>query len=278
MTENNKIRISPEYQKKLDKLESLKNELAKLISERDILENTSRKNLEALYATKIGKNEFTLFKLECGIARLKRKIELFQAKINHGQKPDIGKIEDKLDREYRKWEKEMSDMLENIENSRKRLDHLRSDEESAELQKTYRSLVKKLHPDVNDSRTEKTKMLWNRTMQAYKYGDLEELKAIAVLVEDVEDDSKLFQADNIDDRLGSIKQKVYGLMESIKKIRSEFPFTIENDIQDENWVAKKNEEIFSKIKKLEHKKIGLLKILDEMILENVDLPGSKEIN
>ena len=146
MADSNKIEISPEYQKKLDILGSLKDDLSILISEKDVLENTTKKNLEALYATKIGKNEYALFKLECDIARIKRKIELFQAKINHGQKPDIGKIEDKLDLEYKKWEKEMSDMLENIENSRKRLDHLRSDEESAELHKTCRSLVNKASP------------------------------------------------------------------------------------------------------------------------------------
>jgi len=81
------ITQTPEYKKKLNNLESLKSELAKLISERDTLENTVKKNLEALYATKIGKNEFTLFKTECEIARLKRKIELFQAKINHGENP-----------------------------------------------------------------------------------------------------------------------------------------------------------------------------------------------
>ena len=49
MPESRKIAISPEYQKNLDKLETYKTELSRLISERDVLENTIRKNLEALY-------------------------------------------------------------------------------------------------------------------------------------------------------------------------------------------------------------------------------------
>ena len=104
---NTNITRSPEYREKLDTPESLSSELAKLISERDILENTVKKNLEALYPAKIG-NEFTLFKTECEIARLKRKIKLFQKKINHGEKFNILEIENQLNEEYKKWDKEMS--------------------------------------------------------------------------------------------------------------------------------------------------------------------------
>jgi len=167
---NINITQSPEYRKKLDNLESLKSELAKLISERDILENTVKKNLEALYATKIGINEFTLFKTECEIARLKRKIELFQIKVNHGEKFNVLEVESQLDNEYEKWEKEMSKMLKDIENSKNRLNSLRTDEDSMELQSIYRLLVKKLHPDINPDQTEKSKLLWNRTMHAHSQG------------------------------------------------------------------------------------------------------------
>jgi dGTP triphosphohydrolase len=271
-----KITRDPEYVKKLEKYQALKSELVSLISERDLLENTVRKNLEALYATRIGKNEYALYRLECDIARLKRKIELFQAKINHGQKPDILEIEDKLDREYQKWEKEISGILENIEKSRRRLENLREDGESIELHKIYRILVKKLHPDVITAQTERTNMLWNRTMDAYKYGDLEELKAIAILVEDEKDTS--IQGMDIEERIRSISQKVYKLLEHIKKIRSEFPFTIEKDIEDEGWVAGKNDEIFSKIDKLEDKKTGLQEIIDALILEYLGSPGPGTVN
>jgi len=271
-----KITRDPEYVKKLEKYQALKSELVSLISERDLLENTVSKNLEALYATRIGKNEYALYRLECDIARLKRKIELFQAKINHGQKPDILEIEDKLNSEYQKWEKEISGILENIEKSRRRLENLREDGESIELHKIYRILVKKLHPDVITARTERTYMLWNRTMDAYKYGDLEELKAIAILVED-EKDTGLRERD-IEEMTRSISQKVYKLLEYIKKIRLEFPFTIEKNIEDEGWVAGKNDEIFSKIDKLEDKKTGLQEIIDALILEYLGSPGPGTVN
>ncbi len=276
--DNTEITHSLEFKKKLDKLESLKSELAKLISERDKLENTVKKNLEALYAVKIGKNEFALFKTECEIARLKRKIELFQAKLNHGKKFNILEVESQLDKEYEKWDKEMSKMLKDIENSKNRLSSLRTPEDSVELQSTYRTLVKKLHPDVNSNQTEKSKLLWNRTMHAYSLGDLEELRAIKLLIDDLKDKTTVDPGPNIDDRIKSINKKIFIFLEYIKKIKSEFPFTIEQDIDDKNWVANKNSEIFKKIDKLNNKKEELQKLIDKLLLQSIDDPGSDAIN
>ena len=276
--DNTEITHSLEFKKKLDDLESLKSELAKLISERDKLENTVKKNLEALYAVKIGKNEFALFKTECEIARLKRKIELFQAKLNHGKKFNILEVESQLDKEYEKWDKEMSKMLKDIENSKNRLSSLRTPEDSVELQSTYRTLVKKLHPDVNSNQTEKSKLLWNRTMHAYSLGDLEELRAIKLLIDDLKDETTVDPGPNIDDRIKSINKKIFFLLEYIRKIKSEFPFTIEQDIEDKNWVANKNYEIFKKIDKLNNKKEELQKVIDKLLLQSIDDPGSDAIN
>ena len=276
--DNTEITHSLEFKKKLDKLESLKSELAKLISERDKLENTVKKNLEALYAVKIGKNEFTLFKTECEIARLKRKIELFQAKLNHGKKFNILEVESQLDKEYEKWDKEMSKMLKDIENSKNRLSSLRTPEDSVELQSTYRALVKKLHPDINSNQTEKSKLLWNRTMHAYSLGDLEELRAIKLLIDDLKDKTTVDPGPNIDDHIKSINKKIFIFLEYIKKIKSEFPFTIEQNIDDKNWGANKNSEIFKKIDKLNNKKEELQKVIDKLLLQSIDDPGSDAIN
>ncbi len=275
---NPKIIHHPKYKKKLNDLESLKIELAKLISERDTLENTVKKNLEALYAVKIGKNEFTLFKTEYEIARLKRKIELFQIKINHGEKPSILEVEDQLDEEYEKWDKEMSKMLKDIENSKNRLSSLKTIEDSVEIQSIYRVLVKKLHPDVNSAQTEKSKLLWNRTIHGYSIGDLEELRAIKLLIDDVEDETIVDTAPNIDEHIKSIKKKIFLLIEYIKKIKNEFPFTIKQDIDDENWVRNKNSEILKKVENLNNKKEELQKVIDKLLLQSIDGPDPGTVN
>lgn len=163
-------------------------------------------------------------------------------------------------------------MLTDIENSKARLKSLMSKEDSIELQNTYRTLVKKLHPDVNVNQNEKTKLLWNRTVEAYRLGDIEELKAIVILLKDVDiiDIGKDFESE-IDRLLKAAKDKIFKLMEYLKKIKNEFPFTIKNKIDDEGWVAKKNSAIFKKIEKIEKQKKELQQVIEKLLLENLDI-------
>ena len=108
------IQKYPELEEKQDNLNALRSELAKLISDRDISEHTVKKNLEALYITKIGKNEYELISFECQAARLKRKIELIQAKLNHAEVVDLTVVEKQLDEEYKEWQEKMDKMISDI--------------------------------------------------------------------------------------------------------------------------------------------------------------------
>lgn len=268
----------PGYKKKTEKLNTLKAELAHLISQRDILENTVGKNLLAIYATKIGKNEYILFRTRHEVERLKRKIELFQARLNHGKRFDIQEVESKLDKEYIKWKKEMSRMLEDIEKARKRLGSLMDEKESKQLQELYRFLVKRLHPDINNDPAERTKLLWHRTMEAYSISDLEELKAIKLLTEDIVDKDPDCSLQDMDKKIEDVSAKVIRLIQYIKKIKSEFPFTIEDLICDKSWVSEKNTEILKEIESFESKKTELKVLIERLILQNMQLPEKRTIN
>ncbi|MBC8389870.1 MAG: hypothetical protein H8E13_17735 [Actinobacteria bacterium] len=114
-------------------------------------------------------------------------------------------------------------------------------------------------------------------MQAYSLGDLEELRAIKLLVEDI-DDNTIDSGPKIDDHIELIKKKIFNLIEYIKKIKSEFPFTIEHDINDDNWVANKNSEILKKIENLNNKKEELRQIVDGLLLQNIDGPDPGTVN
>lgn len=137
-----KIQIDPKYKEKKDTLAELKSELAKLIGDRDILEKTVKKNLEALYISKIGKNEYELFGLECQAARFRRKIQLIQVILNHGKEVNPLLIEKQLDVEYKDWEIKMEEMLAAVNASKARLKALMPQKESKELQLLiYRNLL-----------------------------------------------------------------------------------------------------------------------------------------
>ncbi|MDD3819692.1 MAG: hypothetical protein PHG41_07665, partial [Actinomycetota bacterium] len=276
--------IELKYKQILEKLNSLKSELAKLISDRDYLENTIKKNLEALYVTRIGKNEYELFNLECQLARLKRKIELIQIRINHGKNVDLFEVEEQLDDEYSEWKEKIDGMLCDIKASEARLNSLMSEKETREFQSLYRSLVKKLHPDVNANQSEKEVLLWNRTQIAYKLGDIEELQTIKLLLEGIEEEDIKKDLDSIsliDRQMESLKDKISRLTQYIMKLKSEFPFTIENNIKDESWVKEKNSLVLAKIGNIKIQIKEMQSVIENMLLANlasIDKDDKKTIN
>ncbi len=276
--------IELKYKQNLEKLNSLKSELAKLISDRDYLENTIKKNLEALYVTRIGKNEYELFNLECQLARLKRKIELIQIRINHGKNVNLFEVEKQLDDEYSKWQKKIYGMLSNIKASEARLNSLMSEKETREFQSLYRSLVKKLHPDVNANQSEKEALLWNRTQIAYKLGDIEELQTIKLLLEGIGEEDIKKDPDSlylIDRQIEALKEKISRLTRYIKELKSEFPFTIENNIKDESWVKEKNTLVLARIESIKIQIKEMQSVIENMLLTNlarIDKDNKKTIN
>ena len=287
--QENKIQPDPVFNKKKQIITSLKSELAKLICDRDIAENTVKKNLEALYVTKIGKNEYELFALECQAARLRRKIQLMQKSINHGRQINAALIEKQLDIEYEEWEAKITKMLTAIAAGKARLKALMPQKESRQLQNLYRELVKKLHPDVNETQTEKQKLLWNQTQQAYQNGDIEELKTIKLLLEDTDKDGhgKKESTDSVDGAskesalkklektISLLKEKVFKIMEYIKKLKSEFPFTIEDNIKDDEWVSRKNREISEKLEIIKSQIKDLKNVIDSLVIDNINrVPGA----
>jgi hypothetical protein len=273
------IQKHPQLKQKKDNLDALKSELAKLISDRDILEHTVKKNLEALYITMIGKNEYELFCLECQAAKLKRKIELIQARLNRAEEVNLTAVEKQLDEEYKEWHEKIDKMVSDIEAGKARLNTLMPEKESKELQKIYRFLVKKLHPDINLKQTEKDKLLWNRTQDAYRIADLEELRVIKLLLEDsIDITSEENIISVIDRQIKSVKEKILNIMEYIKKIKSEFPFTIEDKIEDKEWIADKNAEIFKKIEDQKLKIKELKSVIDRLLLSNIKGSGPDTIN
>jgi FtsZ-binding cell division protein ZapB len=159
-----------------------------------------------------------------------------------------------------------------------------SEKETREFQSLYRSLVKKLHPDVNANQSEKEVLLWNRTQIAYKLGDIEELQTIKLLLEGIgEEDIKkdLDSISLIDRQIEALKEKISRLSRYIKKLKSEFPFTIENNIKDESWVKEKNSLVLARIESIKIKIKEMQSVIENMLLANlasIDKDNKKTIN
>jgi hypothetical protein len=266
------IMQDPRYIKEREKYNLLRASLSKVITERDHLIITVKKNLEALYIVKIGKNEYKLFELQCLDARLRRKIELMQAMKNKAEDIDLQEIEKKLDEEYAAWQRDIGKLIKKWKNSKERLDNLMSDKESAAFQKLYRDLVKRLHPDININQSEYEKSLWNRLMAAYLSGDFEEMQTIEILLENEKkrDESNFQSIEMIKTAIKKIKEKIKSVIAEIKKANQVFPLNIKDQIKDEDWVKQKNKKIHDEAVKIEQHIKDLKSVIDTFIIEAIN--------
>ena len=246
-----KIIINPEYLKLIEEIKQLKEDIANLYEEKDELTYHICKNIETEYMSKIGIMEYKLYEFQCRILRIKRKIELYQMKINRQEKADEEEIEEKLEEEYKEFEAKLNKMSTDLENvlNRKSLKTL-SEEESKELKSCYRKLIKKLHPDLNKENTERNKNLLLQVTHAYENGDLETIKNLELLTEEISETEK-FEVGELEELKQSKKRYtsvIQELLKTIKQIKGSFPYNKKEFLKSDVLVEKRKEELKDEMK------------------------------
>jgi translation initiation factor 2B subunit (eIF-2B alpha/beta/delta family) len=249
---------SPEVQKFKEDCALLHDQLASLLTEREQLVDTVIPNILAKYATTVGVKEYEALAIDVEVRKLKATIQKIQAMENHGKKPNLEQIEAAVEDELREWQDKVDKMVDEIQQSQERLKHQMTSEESEELQKLYRILVKKLHPDLNPEQPDKLKVLWQKVQQAYGMGNLQELKALALMVEDVPDDIQSdSQLESLEKRRDQLKKQADDLLQQISDIKNNPPLTLLDQLADPDWVSTQIAECETRISRLEQEKKDL---------------------
>ena len=78
--------VFPDFEKLKSEVEKMRTELSMLLLERDELQFVICKNIETEYMLKLGSIEYKAYEAQCATLRLKRKIELIQAKKNRQER------------------------------------------------------------------------------------------------------------------------------------------------------------------------------------------------
>ena len=243
MFENQTLVLHPEIQQLTEENDLLREEFASLLTEVEHLLHTVKPNLLALYQTKIGVWELRLLQAQFKVARLRRQIELAQAYINRGERPDLAAIECTIETEFLVWVTKLEEASRRLQDAENRLKHLLSPEDDRELKKIYYAIVKRLHPDVNSNVTADQRRLWFRAQAAYEHGDLSELRALALLVERNAPVPPAKSLDNLRRDQKILEEQIATALETVERIESQPPFTLQNKLEDESWLAARRKEI-----------------------------------
>ncbi len=240
------IMMSPEYRKQLEEIERLSTSLSMIILERDELKEVICKNLETQYMMLIGDLEYRCYKAMCTYLRAKRKAELIQAYLNRGEIPDMHAVETQLDSEFEAYRLAMEEKLRKMNNAieRSRGMYL-SEEESAELKKLYRQIVRVLHPDVNPDVTPEQLRLYQKAVDAYKDGDLEAIRFIHILAMENQPDAYTMTPN---EKIARLNAAIRRVRDEISQIKNSYPYNLSSFLHDKTAIAAKRSELEDSLK------------------------------
>ena len=233
---------------KLDKeVKEMRSQLSELLLERDQLHLIVCPNIETEYLLLFGSLEYKAYETQCTALRLKRKAELIQAKLNRQEKVIVKTIEEILDDEFAEFKNKLDEQIDKMNEAimKNGCEHL-SEEDTKELKRIYRKVVKALHPDLNPEISESQIHLFANAVNAYKNGDLDTLKIIGEMVND---NPLPKNHENALTQLADEKQRLQGLLtsirESILKIKSEYPYLMKESLEDPETTERRKHEFES---------------------------------
>ena len=246
------IIVFPEFVTLKAEVEKLRTEISMLLLERDELRLVVCKNIETAYMLALGSLEYKAFELHCEFLRLKRKIDLVQAKKNRQEKVVISAIERILDEEFEEYQHQLDEQINKMNQA---LDHSKgrplTDEETKEIKKTYRNIVKALHPDLHPDITPAQIQLFQNAVHAYENGDLNSLRIISEMVaEPVIPEKSENGLTILAKEKERLSKTIELIREQITEIKSEYPYTMKELVDDPEQIAKKKEELEETIKEL----------------------------
>lgn len=257
----------PDYDKIKEEVKRYKAEVSILLLERDELQFITCRNIEMAYMLALGSVEYTVYELHCDILRQKRKIELIQARKNRSEKVIVSEIEEILDEEFTEYKRQLDEQIDKMNQALERSKgEVLTGDQTRELKKLYRSIVKGLHPDLNPDVTQAEQALFQNAVRAYECGDLDSLRIIARMITDlpetVEYSDELTILVKEKERL---LQTIEGIKNQIERIKSEYPYTMKELVEDASLVEKKRSELEQNVEKLKEIRQHYINVLNELL-------------
>lgn len=253
MTDMNPLACSPEYQRLREQYETLAAAYTALVSQYQEMTDHEAPHLSALYMHYFGKLLYTQLRLVLSLETLRLRRSLLQAYINRDEAPNIAEIDKQMAQQRLEFHRLLEEKLAQLKAAQEYWDrpHL-SPEETKEIKEIYKTLVKRLHPDLNPHYTEEDKRLFLITVKAYKMGDLPQLRAVLALLnkekrtEELPSDPEALSAE-----IAKLREKKSFLELRIANRSESFPFDHKELLSSPVKILEKQAELEAIIQELE---------------------------
>ncbi len=238
------IILFPGYESLKREVEKLRTALSMLVLERDELQYVECKNLEMQYLLTLGSLEYKIYEAQCILLRQKRKMELIQSRKNRQERVVLTEIERILNCEFTFYQKKLEEQMGKMNDAihRSQLETLPQDQ-AEELKTKYRRIVKALHPDLHPQLGREALRMFQNAVSAYARGDLETIRVVDEMVSgSVFPDSGEDAARKLNEEKRRLTSLIGQIQQSIRNIKSAYPYTLKKCLQDAGWIEKRKRE------------------------------------
>lgn len=248
--------VHPEYALLILEINELKDEIANLIVEKDVLMCYVCKDVEIDYMLKIGALEYKRVVAENNFEKAVRKLEIIEEKIAKSSAINMESIERKIKTEFKRQDKIESNMSEDIDfaiemSALELFDY----DMLEEMNLDYFKLQKLYNPIFELKPSDEKKKMYQKIERYYQKGNYKKLHKLA----EKYDADDIFQ-DEISN-LKKLRQKYTEILRSIRreirKLKNSFPYNQKIILEDENLCRRKKDNLNKEIIEinLETKKI-----------------------
>lgn len=233
-----------------DELEQARNVAIDLLASIEDIMLHQNPQIAAEWQVTIGVWENRLLEAQIAARKAKRRCNLAQTSVNNGERIDAQAIEAQLDTEFEQWQQQLEEatiVYQQAVASQITAVQI-STSTLAELKKVFRTLAKRLHPDLHPGLDESTRNMFMLAELAYRKGDLKILHSLEVSTRGLEE-GPAFHETVIEAQaeLALVEAQISELKRSEDELKSEKPYCLKALLNDERWVANRIEQIQSEI-------------------------------
>lgn len=171
--------IPPEFDKLYAENGLMRAQLAVLLEEHEYDTRFMMPAVKNSYLIQVGALRAELLAVQIEIRKVRRRIAL--------TKEGASDISRRVADEFRQWDDRLRYEWSEIENAKAMFSFMGHGEDMEEIRTIYRSLSRKMSPEVNAGQSEEAYAFWPSIKTAYITSDIFQLKALAMMAEDYPD-------------------------------------------------------------------------------------------
>lgn len=270
LAELNEYRVHPDFEPLYAENGILRGELAVLYEEYEHINRFIIPSTQTTYLIQVGALRVELLQAQINVRKTRRKIAILREHIEKQEPATQEDIDRIIYEEFKQWDERLQFESSQIENAKARFSSLSPSEDVDEIRSIYRTLSRKMNPEINGEQSEEARSFWPSIHSAYVWNDLFQLKALLMMSEDYPETYDLpSSVESMRRTRDSLKVKVDLMNRKIASARQHPAFEWRKLLDDSAKLVEEQSKLRDEIARMKVQKMALEDILKSLEMRNV---------